>query len=259
MQKLLLALASVAAVTVPAVSHAEDANPLSFNLSVTSDYRFRGISQSRLDPALQGGVDYALPKGFYIGAWASSIHWIKDAGRAAGVDTGSAPLELDLYGGYKGEITKDWTYDVGVLQYVYPSNHLSRISNSYNPNTTELYGALTYGPATVKYSYATSRLFGFANSHGSGYLEAAASFDVGYGITLTPHVGHQYVKNNSDYSYTDYSLTAAKDYWGFTFSAAVVGTDTHDVGANPGGHAYYTPSGKDLGRTGLVVAVKKTF
>src|SRR4051812_5648409 len=114
MNKTILGLsAALALAALPALSHAED-SPLSFNVSVVSDYRFRGISQSRLDPALQGGVDYALPAGFYIGAWASTIHWIKDAGKIANVDTGSAPVEIDLYGGYKGEIVKDsLSYDVG--------------------------------------------------------------------------------------------------------------------------------------------------
>ena len=64
------------------------------------------------------------------------------------------------------------------------------------------------------------------------------------------------MRHNSDFSYTDYSLTVAKDWWGFTFSAAVVGADTKDIGGLP---AYVSPAGKDLGRTGLVVAVKKTF
>ena len=59
---------------------AEAVAPLSFNLSLTSDYRYRGISQSRVKPALQGGADYAFANGFYIGSWASTINWIKDAG-----------------------------------------------------------------------------------------------------------------------------------------------------------------------------------
>ena len=256
MNKTILALtAAMTLGALPAISHAED-DPLSFNVSVTSDYRYRGISQSRLKPALQGGVDYALPAGFYIGAWGSTIRWIKDAGTINNVDTGSADVEVDLYGGYKGEIQKDLSYDVGLLQYLYPGEHLGRIANAHSPNTLELYGALTFGPATVKYSHALTRLFGTANSKGSGYLEAAATFDVGGGVSLTPHIGYQKVRRNSDFSYTDYSLTASKEWFGLTFSAAVVGADTNDINAAP---AYASPSGKDLGRTGVVVAVKKTF
>ena len=100
MNKSLPALAAALCVTaLPSISVAQD-SPLSFNVSLTSDYRYRGISQTRLKPALQGGADYALPGGFYIGAWGSTIKWIKDA-------AGDANIEIDLYGGYKGEIAKD--------------------------------------------------------------------------------------------------------------------------------------------------------
>src|SRR6478735_5960052 len=88
-------------------------NELSFNAAVTSDYRYRGISQTRLKPALQGGIDYVNdPGGLYAGVWASTIKWTKDAG-------GGGQVELDLYAGKRGELVKDISYDVGVLSYVY--------------------------------------------------------------------------------------------------------------------------------------------
>ena len=247
-QAVLAQTAAPAAPAAPAAAPAEpEASPLSFNVGLTSDYRYRGISQSRLKPAIQGGVDYAFSSGFYIGAWASSIKWIKDAG-------GDGSVEVDLYGGYKGEITKDLTYDVGILTYQYPRNHLS-----VSANTTEIYGALTYGPATLKYSHSVSNLFGFADSKNSGYIDLSATFEVGPAIQLIPHVGHQRVagSGNSDWSYTDYSFTVGKDFSGFFLSAAVVGTSTKSPGGFPA--YYYAPDDKNLGKTGLVVAVKKTF
>ena len=246
MKKSLLLLAVVGA-TVPVVSFAADEAPavsVSVNAGVVSDYRYRGISQSRLKPAVQGGVDYAFANGFYIGAWASSIKWIKDAG-------GGANAEVDLYGGYKTELAKDLTIDVGVLRYQYPSADLS-----VSPNTTEVYGALTYGPATLKYSHSVTNLFGFADTKGSGYIDLSASFDVGGGVMLAPHVGYQKVKGISLASYTDYSLTVSKDFSGLLLSAAVVGTDTKDV---PGSYAYVSPDGKNLGRTTAVLGVKYTY
>ncbi len=246
MKKTLLTLAAALAVTaLPAVSFAED-SPLSFNIGAFTDYRYRGISQTRLKPAIQGGVDYALPAGFYVGAWASNIKWIKD------IPGGDASVEIDLYGGYKGEIQKDFGYDIGVLTYQYPSNNLNP-----SANTTELYGALTYGPATLKYSHSVTNLFGFTDSKNSGYLEGVVSFDVGSGVMLAPHLGYQRVAHNGDFSYTDYSLTVSKDFEGFVVSAAVVGASTKSIG---GTKAYASPAnGKDLGKTGLVVGVKKTF
>jgi uncharacterized protein (TIGR02001 family) len=247
MKKYSLACAALAVTAaIPGVSLAED-SPLSFNVALTSDYRYRGISQSRLKPAVSAGVDYALPSGFYIGAWASSIKWIKDF-------KGDASVEIDLYGGLKGEIQKDLGYDVGILTYQYPSNELNP-----SANTTELYGALSFGPATLKYSHSVTNLFGFVDSKNSGYVDLSASFDLGGGLMLAPHLGYQKVKRNGSYSYTDYSVTVSKDIQGFVLSAAVVGADTKTVNGNPNGHAYYSPGGKDLGKAALVVGVKKTF
>ena len=66
-------------------------NEFSYNAAVTSDYRYRGISQTRLKPALQGGADWVNnPTGFYAGAWASTIKWIKDGGGDASVPPGAA-------------------------------------------------------------------------------------------------------------------------------------------------------------------------
>ncbi len=270
MNKTLLALASTLAITaLPQMALAEDppavpaaapaaapADPLSFNLSLTSDYRYRGISQTRLQPAIQGGADYAFASGFYVGTWASTIKWIKDAETAAGV-AAKGSVEWDLYGGYKGEIAKDLSYDVGVLAYVYPSNKYSEIPGAANANTTEIYGAITYGPATLKYSHSLTNLFGFADSKNSGYLDLSATFEVGDGIQLIPHVGFQHIAHYSDFSYTDYSFTVGKDFSGFFLSAAVVGAETKSIN---GVKAYASPAnGKDLGKAGLVVAVKKTF
>jgi uncharacterized protein (TIGR02001 family) len=232
------------------LAKAED-SPLSFNLGAVTDYRYRGISQTRLNPALQGGADYALPGGFYVGTWLSTIKWIKDFG-------GDADVEWDLYGGYKGEIGKDLSYDVGVLGYVYPSAVTDAwTANGFkNPNTAEVYGALTYGPGTIKYSHSVTNLFGTPDSKQSGYLDLSATFDV-VGFAVTPHIGYQSVRHASDFSYTDYALTVSKDLAGFILSAAIVGADTKSIN---GVKAYASPAnGKDLGRAGLVLGIKKTF
>lgn len=229
----------------PAPAAPADAKPepeytLSYNVGLVTDYRYRGISQSRLRPALQGGIDFAHKSGLYLGTWASTIQWIKDAG-------GNGSVELDLYGGYKGT-AGPVGYDVGVLRYQYPDNNLP-----VSANTTELYAAGTIGVGTLKYSHSVSNLFGFADSKGSGYLDASATFDLGKGLSLVPHVGHQTVRHNTSFSYTDYSLTLGKDYGnGVSVSAALVGTDAK--------HALYvTPSGKFTGRNGLVLGAKYSF
>ena len=217
----------------------EPAYTYSFNVGAVTDYRYRGISQSRLRPALQGGADFSHKSGFYIGTWASYIKWIKDAG-------GDSSVEVDVYGGYKftaGPVGMD----VGILRYLYPSSSLP-----VNPDTTELYAAGTWGPATLKYSHATTNLFGFADSKNSWYLDLNATFETGFwGLTVTPHVGYQRVNRNSDFSYVDWSIGLGKDFGnGLTASLAYVDTDTN---------AYRAPNGRNLGRSTLVLGVKYGF
>ncbi len=238
--KILAVAATLTATLLPSVSYAD----LAYNVGLVSDYRYRGISQTRDKFALQGGLDFTAG-GLYLGLWASQIKWIKDFG-------GDAGLEVDLYGGYKGEIVKDVAYDVGVLTYQYPTNRLNP-----NANTTEIYGAVSFGPATVKYSHALTNTFGNPDSKNSYYLEAGATFDLG-GISVVPHIGYQKITGpvGGPATYTDYSLTASKDFSGLVVSAAIVGTDADKAFYVPGPSANST---KFLGKAGLVFGVKYNF
>ncbi len=240
-KKALLTLVAAVAAVAPAISHAD----VAFNVGLTSDYRYRGISQTNLKPALQGGIDYSAG-GLYLGAWASSIKWIHHF-------NGNSDVEIDLYGGYKGELTKGLGYDVGVLTYQYPNNNLSP-----NANTTEIYGALSFGPVTAKYSHAMTNTFGNADSKNSWYLDLSASFELTDGWLLAPHIGHQKFTGpvGSVATYTDYSLTVSKDFNGLVPSLALVGTDADKTFYVPGPAAN---SSKFLGKTGLVLGVKYNF
>ncbi|HWW03906.1 TorF family putative porin [Collimonas sp.] len=227
-------------------SQAEEAaavpdNSLTFNATLASDYRFRGISQTRLKPALQGGADYSNnPTGLYVGTWLSTLKWIKDSG-------GNGNIEWDVYAGKKGNFTPDFSYDVGVLTYIYPSNDLHP-----DANTTELYGQLGYGPAYIKYSQSVTNLFGAVDSKNSGYLDIGANIDVSNGYTVNLHAGHQTVKHNSTLSYNDWKVGLTKDFGFLSGSVAVIGTDTKNY-VGPG------PDHKNLGKTALVVSATKTF
>jgi uncharacterized protein (TIGR02001 family) len=252
MKKILVPTLIAAAIgSLASVAHAaEPESTLAFNAGVVSDYRYRGISQSRLEPALQGGVDYTDKSGFYVGAWGSTIKWIKDAGASQG------SVELDLYGGYKGAVG-DVAYDVGFLRYEYVGNKLAGVGSGpyVNANTNEVYGAVTYGLFTAKYSHAISDLFGNPDSKNSYYVDLSATFDLGDGYTVVPHVGYQKIKGalNVDGSYTDYSLTLAKDLGnGLSATAAAVGTDASKA-------FYFTPAGKFTGKSSVVVGLKYSF
>jgi uncharacterized protein (TIGR02001 family) len=276
----LATVAVLAAIGAPAIAFADDApagtapaadaSPITYNIGVVSDYRYRGISQSKLKPALQGGVDFASGP-FYVGTWASTIGWVKDSmvsyNRANAstpgfvpVEEKGAPVEWDLYGGTKGDIIKDTlSYDVGVLAYVYLGQKFHDIGLA-NPDTGEVYGALTYGVFTAKVSISATPLFGVPDSKGSQYYDLSANFDLGSGFTLTPDIGYQnvagsYAKNLGlpSYSYGAYSVTLGKDFGkGLSASLQVVATDADKTD-------YVTSGGKFTGRTGVVAGVKYSF
>jgi uncharacterized protein (TIGR02001 family) len=234
----LMSSATFAQTTVATTPAPAPAYELAYNVGVVSDYRYRGISQTRLQPAVQGGVDLTAGA-WYAGAWASNIKWIKDAG-------GNANVELDLYGGYKYEVAKDITLDFGALSYVYPSNRLAP-----SANTTEVYIGIAKGAYSAKYSHAVTNLFGFGSSKGSSYLEANVDYELLKGTNLVAHIGHQAVKNTSNASYTDYKIGATYEALGGKFAASVIGTDSKNF--------YLSPKSKNLGKTGIVVGYTKTF
>ncbi len=250
----LAATGAFAQTAAPAVAPAapaaapEPASTLSFNVGVVSDYRFRGIAQTSFKPAFQFGVDYAHKSGLYVGAWSSNINWIKDY-----VGATDGTQEVDLYGGYKGEIAKDFSFDVGFITYQYPGNTADRVL--VNANTNEVYGALTFGIVTAKYSQATSNFIANPNSTGSNYLEVAAAFDLGNGFSLTPHVGRQVITGQAGNAgdYTDYALTLGKDFGnGLSMSLAAMTTDAKDS-------FYKVPGFDNLGKNVVQLGLKYTF
>jgi uncharacterized protein (TIGR02001 family) len=240
--KLVLALLATSSAAFAQTAPAAAAPEVTYNIGVVSQYRYRGVAQTNGDAALQGGVDYANANGFYAGVWGSTIKWIEKA--AAGNQGGS---EFDIYGGYKFEAA-GVGFDFGALRYEYPNNNVVP-----NANTNEVYGAATYGVTTLKYSHSLSNLFGVANSKNSTYVDLSATFDLGTGYTLVPHVGHQAVANNAAASYTDYALTLNKDL-GNGLSASVSAIKISGI-VNP------TPSvtGYNLYKDALVVGVKYSF
>ena len=255
------AFAQTAPVAAP---EAATPGPFTANVTLVNDYRYRGISQSNFQPAIQGGFDYAHSSGFYVGNWNSSISWISDAASTVG-NSASAPIEMDFYAGFKHEWSKGFAADVGVLQYYYPTSNLSAFAT--NPNTTELYVAqnFTFDSITgyLKFSYAVTPLFGTQNSTGSNYTDLTVNYDTGvWGLSLNGHVGYQAVagrvadgsiSNASLYSYTDWKLGVTKDF-GSGFAGAVA-----YVGTNAKNGAYMNPNAQNLGKAGFLISLTKTF
>lgn len=252
MRKLTQALLLAGVVGVPAfvvatpvlAEEAAAASPISANVTLASEYVYRGISQTREKLALQGGFDYAHASGLYAGVWGSNISWLEDVGAGA-----SSSVELDLYAGYKGKISDDFGYDVGYLRYEYPGSYPAGF---VSPNTDELYVAGTYKMFTLKYSHSLSNLFGYADSKGSSYIDASANFELMSGLTLGVHAGHQKIKNWSDFSYTDYKINLTKDFGGgLSVTGAYIDTNADDT--------LYTVKGTKIADSRFVLSVTKAF
>ena len=267
--KVVLSAVALASAAFAQTSYADEG--VAYNIGAISEYRYRGLGQTRGKPALQGGIDYDSGKGFYLGTWASTIKWIKDYGDAVATNNDvKGPVELDIYGGYKFEAGSA-AYDFGMLRYQYVGNTLEKTGTGTtwkNANTTELYGAVTVGVVTAKYSYAITDLFGQYNftankgTKGSGYLDLSATFDMGNGWSFVPHMGHQKVSGLEPdvlASYTDTSLTLNKDLGGgLSASVSAIRTNADRnywtyAPANDPSKTYYQGKGQ------VVAGLKYTF
>lgn len=237
----------LAALAVPGVALASDASPdytITANVGFTSDYVFNGISQNFRTPALQGGFDYAHASGVYLGTWGSSI---------SGNQYTNASLEWDMYGGFNGKVTDDFGYNVGLIAVYYPGGKTNPAGPTNKWDTTELTLGGTWKGLNIKYAHTLTDWYGISSasgggfeptmwatgattadssgslsSKGSGYIEANYVYEIGAGLTITGHAGHQKIKNFGKLSYTDYKLALNKIYAGFNFGLAYTNTNATD-------------------------------
>jgi uncharacterized protein (TIGR02001 family) len=204
--------AAAAALLLPGLAAAQ----LTANVGLTTNYKYRGQDQGNNQPALFGGFDYTAG-GFYVGNWNSSVGFT-DAG-----------LEMDFYGGYRGEIG-GISYDVGLLYYYYPQK-----DEVASLDTTEAYIAATFGPVTAKYSHTiSSKYFGLEEGSGTGYIDLTANFELAKGIVLNAHYGlTRFTSGTKNIygipNYADYKLGATFDIGnGFSLAGAYVGANKKD-------------------------------
>lgn len=234
------------------------------NLNFVTDYRFRGISQTFEDPAIQGGFDYAHSSGFYLGTWASNVEEAELSG---------SNMEWDVYGGYTFNVGPV-AVNVGGLYYWYPGKDERYYDfdgdgvgdSGFDPNTFEVYVGATWKWLNVKYSHTTTKLFGFSDSEGSGYLEANATFALPMDITLGLHVAKQFVAGDiapgvAHDDYMDWKIGITKPILGFNVGLAYVDTD---IEANNVTWGYNTAFAKgsqteDLADGTVVLSIGKTF
>jgi uncharacterized protein (TIGR02001 family) len=205
MKKLLVALLAATGLTTANAVEVLDGN-LTGNMSITSNYEFRGISLSQNGPAIQGGIDFNHKSGLYIGNWNSSFRNVPNLGDDD-VDANSG-IQMNVYAGWKGEY-KGVRGGLGYITYNYPTASTSGGYPAGNYNTGEAFAHLGYGPVEVKYSQTTSNYFGQTNSTGSNYMEANVKQSLGIlndslkNLNVVAHYGHTNVANHSNLNYND--------------------------------------------------------
>jgi uncharacterized protein (TIGR02001 family) len=196
----------------------------SANIGATSNYVWRGVTQTDDAAAVSGGLDYAHESGFYAGTWASNVDFDDDT-----------TAEVDVYGGFANQIDvgSGLGYDVGVIYYWYPGGD--------DINFTEVQGSLSYGPfkggvnyivdSDVDDSSDTNDVF----VDGDIYYYLGASFDVAETWTIGGTVGYfdfdEDGKNDIDTSYAHYQLDIGKsagDLGDFTFSISSADGESGD-------------------------------
>lgn len=200
------AIATLALALTAVTSHAQ----LTGNATLTSDYRFRGISQSQNAPAVQGGIDYAHKSGFYVGNWNSSV--------SSQVYTNGAGLESDLYAGFKKDIFNGVTIDIGSYNYFYP-RATTTASTGSNFDTYEAFAGIGYKDfVSAKYRQTLGKgYFGTANARGTSYTQVDAKLPLVKNLSAVAHYGRTNVANSSANDYNDinagfvYSLPKAFD------------------------------------------------
>jgi len=222
--------ALIAGAGLAPVASADDEFTISGNVALTNDYRFRGISQSDEDPAVQGGFDASFGPGFYIGTWASSVDF-------GGGDFGS--LELDYYAGWASTIgDTDFGIDVGYLYYDYPGDD-GDVEGDYQ----EVYVHGSWKDLSLGVNYSNDY---YAETGDFVYVAADYSFTLPNieALSIGLHVGYNILEETEfdaqgnvtdggflatdEDGYTDYSVTVTYNWASVDFSLAWVGTDLDD-------------------------------
>jgi uncharacterized protein (TIGR02001 family) len=248
MRKRFAALASAVALSAPMLAAAQTPapSPVTGNMALVSEYRFRGIDQTFGKPALQGGFDYAHSSGLYLGNWNSNVN--------PGAGFNGANLEMDFYAGYKRAFG-DFGVDIGAIYYYYPGSE-SRVDNK------EFYLGGNWKTLSVKYFHSIDDYFSVPDTKNSWYLDFTYSHDFGGGWGAVAHYGIFEFKNVPNGDYQDWKIGITKDIAGWVFGAAYVDTDAD--GDCAAGQFYCFPNGngtdrRDAGKSTVVFSVLKTF
>ncbi len=193
---------------VVVAEEAKSAFSVSGNVGLYSDYIFRGYTQTKNDPALQGGFDIEHESGAYAGVWASNVNWTTEGGY---MDDNS--MEIDGYFGFAGDLGETGIgYDVGVLKFYYPGTNTTAGAGGADTDATEVYASLSkqIGPVSASlgvYYVVSDDAWGFVNADGSIYWDLSVATSVGP-LDWAFHLGDQSFEGsgNEAYDYTDWKV-----------------------------------------------------
>jgi uncharacterized protein (TIGR02001 family) len=196
-----------------------DGFEISGNVALTSDYRFRGISQSDESAAIQGGFDVEFSPGFYIGTWGSSVDFDNN-------EDYDGSLELDYYAGWSSAIgDTDFGIDVGYVYFDYPGD------NGAEGDYQEFYVSGSWKDFSLSVNYSDDY---YAETDEFWYYAADYSFSLVENLSLGLHVGYNDLEQGGGFlssdedSYTDYSVSLTWSVAGVDLAVAYVGTDLDD-------------------------------
>lgn len=228
--RIISVMASLTAL-IPSAAHAEDsaaekpAVAVAYNAAIVSDYRFRGLSLTNRQPAVQAGIDLAFRNGFYLGTWTSNV-----------ASTGGGNVEVDLYGGYGGSLL-GFDYTAGALGYVYPG--------SKGANYVELQSTIGRSIGPVKSTLTIAWTPHQGNAVENLYLGLGGKVAIARALSASASIGRE--NGGYDHKY-DWSAGLAYDLDAIELSATYV--DTNYKGALEAGRN---------GRAGVVLSAKVTF
>jgi uncharacterized protein (TIGR02001 family) len=205
---------------------------VSSNVTLASEYVWRGVTQSNEDPAIQGGFDISHSSGLYIGTWASSLEFNS-------AKTDAASTEIDVYAGYRGQLM-GLDYDVGYLRYIYAEQNED---NSADYGFGEIYASVIKSLDSFPFSpvvqVGVNVSPDFYGEDGLGvYVYKSVSAELPFGITANLITGYQDVEGDkttsAGYDYWHYSIGASKSIGNLTGSVAWhdVGTDNYCTDSN---------------------------
>lgn len=224
--KTLLAAAGLSALFAGAPAMAQDAPAFSLSgaLAVTTDYRFRGISQNQRTAAPQGTLNLTGPDGFYVGTWLSAVDFDPTP------NSSQPELEVDIYGGKHFDLSGYADLNIEAYYYSYPSASLPAGSPdvSYFEGIAQLSHSFDALSVTATWAYSPNLSL---NGGTGNYIGGTLAYTINDWLSVSGNIGHQWAQGakyaspipSRDYTHGDFGATLS--YHGFSLDGRYVTTD----------------------------------